>query len=127
MSDDNESTYKTIGTMDQLNPQDVQNYWGQVEDILKGAFKVSENDARAYIGEIQERLRASPPDTQLHFYHANPFQVAIDLTKRNGPIAVEAKEYYINHVRKLPENDRPSRESLQRLLPDDLISRPRPS
>jgi hypothetical protein len=124
MSDDNESTYKNIDKIDQVSLQDIENYWEQVVDIMKGSFQISESEARSRVSNIRQRLISSPPDTQLYFYHANPFQVASDLSRKNSPISLAEKEYYINNVRKLPENDRPHRESLQRLLPDDLIPRP---
>jgi hypothetical protein len=91
---------------------------------LKGSFNVPESDARIYIDSIKKRLDASLPDTHLYFYHANPFQVAADLANKNSPITLAEKEYYITHIRKLPDNDRPNSESLQRLLPDDLTPRP---
>jgi hypothetical protein len=125
MPDDTEITCDTVYTVDQLNPQDIRNYWDQVEEILKGSFKVSDEDTRAYVDDIQKRLQDTPADTQLYFYHANPFEVAADLAKKNTPITYPEKEFYVAHVRKRPENDRPSREVLQRLLPDDLIHRPK--
>jgi hypothetical protein len=123
MSDDNETTYKTIDSLNQVDEQTIKIYWAQVEDTLKGSFKMSELSARSAIEQLRGRLAESPPDTQLYFYHSSPFQIAADLANRIGPFTLFEKENYINSVLKRPENDRPDREALQRLLPEDLHPR----
>src|SRR5271155_958967 len=109
MSDDNEAVYKTIDSLSQVDAQHIRTYWAQVEEVLKGSFKMSESSARSSIEQLRARLAESPPDTQLYFYHSNPFQVAADLVNRLGPFTVSEKEYYINNVLKRPENEGSSR------------------
>jgi hypothetical protein len=127
MPDENEGTYKVIGSVRELNSDDIRNYWEQVADILKGAFQRSEADAHGLVANLQEKLSNAPEDTQLYFYHANPFQVAADLAESGPRIGLSAKQYYIKNVRKLPVDDRPDEAGLSRVLPDDLLPRRRPA
>ena len=61
----------------QLDPSQLALYWSSVSETMKRAFRIE--NPEAMIVALRERIGKAGPETQLFFYHRNPFQVAADL------------------------------------------------
>ena len=123
VQDRNEPMYDVVAANKELDNRQVDAYWRRVVETLQRVFGVSGSDAEDKVGELRTKLKDTGPDTQLHFYHVDPFEVAADLAGAAGrAITPEEKRRYIE-LQDLPKDDRPDPAALDRLLPEDLHSR----
>jgi hypothetical protein len=120
-----ELTTPSIANDTQIDGDEINQYWNQVRETLLEVFKMPRAEAENAVRDLRRRLLEEiAPDGRIYIYHADPFQVAADLAGRDPQdISHEEKEYYIDRILKLPEDDRPDPSSLRRLLPDDLHPR----
>jgi hypothetical protein len=123
--DVNQADYKTVRSVGEFDEGFIDGYWGRVTETLERVFGISASEAENKVGDLRRRLseqRANHPDTELHFYHLDPFQVAADLIGLTAPrTTAEQKQRYV--AMNLPENDRPADDQLGRVLPEDLYPR----
>src|SRR5436853_446057 len=118
--DRNARTYGIVANIEQLDPRQIDAYWRRVAETLQHVFGMSSSEAENKVRRLRGNLKEAGPDTELHFYHSDAFQIASDLAGAAGrPITPDEKRRYID-LQKLPENDRPDSNSLERLLPEDL-------
>ncbi|HXZ00633.1 MAG TPA: hypothetical protein VEI03_11575 [Stellaceae bacterium] len=119
--EDNEQGYRSISDPRDLGPDEMRKYWNRVQKTLTDVFKISDREAAKAVGELQERLHKTEPDAQLHFYHADPFQVAADTARPGGEVTPEEKDRYLEVLKReeQDQHDWPSSGSLRRALPDD--------
>ena len=121
--DRNDRKYRVVGKIEQLDPQQIDDYWRRVIETLQHVFRMPGTEAENKVGQLRGKLKEKGGDTELHFYHSDPFQIASDLAGAVGhPITPDEKRRYID-LQKLPKNDRPDNQSLERLLPEDLHPR----
>ena len=118
----NEVEYGTADTVDRLDPEKIEKYWRDVSETLEQIF--GEPNAVNKVRRLREMLKGLPEqkkDTELHFYHLDPFQVAADLAgSARHLVSPQARAEYIRR-KNLPEKDRPDDDSVLRAKPEDLI------
>jgi hypothetical protein len=123
VQDRNEPIYDVVAAIKEIDNQQIDAYWRRVVETLQHVFGMSRSDAEDKVRELWAKLKETGPDTQLHFYHSDPFEVAADLAGAAArPITPEEKRRYIE-LQNLPKDDRPDPAALDRLLPEDLHSR----
>jgi len=84
---------ETVWDVCELDPSAIEAYWARVGETLRRVFDVSSGDADDSVRRLRERLvNDGSAETQLHFYHLDPFQVAADLVSGDGSKVVTADE-----------------------------------
>jgi len=121
--DSNTRKYGIAEKIEQLDDQQTRAYWQRVIETIHHVFGLSSSDSENKVGELRRKLKEAGPDTEFHFYHSDPFQVASDLAGATGrPITPDEKRRYID-LKNASGGDRPDDNSLKRLLPEDLYPR----
>src|ERR1035438_5058117 len=115
----------TVTDIGDLDPSMIEAYWATVGETLRRVFNVAAGDADDAVRKLRQRLENDGgADTQLQFYHLDPFQVAADLAARGGGgvVSADEKSRYVDML-SFADNVRPDRAAIERLLPDDLHPR----
>jgi hypothetical protein len=121
--DSNARKYGIVGKIEELDPRQIDAYWRRVAESLQHVFGMSISEAESKVDRLRGNLKEAGRDTEFHFYHSDPFQIASDLAGAAGRrITPDEKRRYID-LQNLPEDDRPDSNSLERLLPEDLHRR----
>lgn len=76
-------------SVDDLTLAEREVYWRKVVEAARGVFDLS--DAEAVVARLRRRLSDASPQTQLFFFHRDPFQVAADLCQIR-PIATTRQQ-----------------------------------
>ena len=111
-----EADYRVIARGEYPSPQDIATYWSLVKRALRDVFEVDDD---APVNALRDKVNAQNADTQTVFYHADPFEVAADLAGQRGKvITADEKARYIDKVKKLRGDKRPSGEQLEQDPPE---------
>ena len=99
-SSNNETLYGVARDIEACSKDDVDHYWLKVKETLRRVFHQSDPDRMA--DDLRQRVTTAGPDTELHFYHSDPLQVAADLSgHRSRPLSAEEKSGYWEVLRDL--------------------------
>jgi hypothetical protein len=83
----------TVSEVGELDSSVIEAYWPRVGETLRRVFNVASGDAEDVVRKLRRRLESEGrADTQLQFYHLDPFQVAADLAARGGVHVITADE-----------------------------------
>ena len=85
-------------SVDDLSSDEREAYWNKVAETARTVFDLP--DADAAVEGLRHRLGEASPQTQLFFFHRDPFQVAADLCQLR-PVATtrQQNEAYLTMLR----------------------------
>jgi hypothetical protein len=117
--EDNELDYRPVGDRSDLDPAEIERYWGRVQRTLTDVFDMTNTLAKDAVADLRQRL-GGLSGTEVHFYHADPFQVAADIARPGAEVTPEQKDRYLDVLEAEQDPyDLPKRGSLRRSIPDD--------
>ena len=76
-------------SVDDLSLAEREAYWNKVAETARSVFDLSGADAAVEL--LRHRLGEASPQTQLFFFHRDPFQVAADLCQLR-PVATTRQQ-----------------------------------
>lgn len=118
--EDNEQDYRAVNNLSDLDQAAVAKYWGRVHKTLTHVFDKPDEEARDAVADLRRRLNKQP-ETELHVYHADPFQIAADIARPGIEVTAAEKDRYYEILKEEnpDQQDWPNRGSLRRSVPDD--------
>lgn len=74
-------------------------YWSVLFETLSVVFNIQ--DASDLVATVRQQVQKASPEEQLLFFHAEPFDVALDLTGTNPSSAVSLIPSYLQLLQQM--------------------------